>query len=808
MTSRKTNKVVVIYPGRFQPFHKGHKAAYDWLNSKYSDVYIATSDKVDPPRSPFSFIEKKKMMDLTGMDTSKVVQTKSPYQALEITQNFDAENTILIFAISEKDMAEDPRFKFGTKKDGSPSYFQPYQPKGNPPQTMDKHGYITTVPTFNFKVLGSPVKSATEIRSKFAKIDKKGKQRLVLDLFGNYSDEVLAMMSSKVTEGLTEADNFTADEINTLSVMKDLGAAKERALAMVTANKGGRPMKIEKQRWFRNRIDRTKSVYQLTKMLYDMLLSGEGLAVKGSKHSTQKNYYHELFDDAIEEGGWTDTVTQQTKLTPAIVQAALTQLKQFTNEFNRYLEKTTNGEVGPVKMGSPTGSSAYHAVDVADKEYGDIDIQMIAPDNDELTANQLAGVYNKLIDKFIQDTNSAVIYDTGKPTHGHPIFHVGENKVQIDLMWTGKKLSDWARWRVTPQQGIKGLIHGNMFSSLGEILKMSIQHAGVQMKTVDGMPVPFTSRKDITLNTLSTDIENFGMDMLKAAYQGVHGSLDGMKVAIGLKNYPGLKKDDIKISDLAEMVKGLAQSFTANDLYGKYILQDFGSEQEFLDAYWNRISVKAGESSNSPKFAKASTAAELAKVKDIQGQIAKGLALVKKSLRENRMKSRKIGSFRKGSQHIGLYEAKGKILLVDEKSQRVQESTENVHRTTRLLQAKGWIMEAPGDLEQTILTFKNAAGKVWTLLTNPATGDATVRDDRGGEKEFPGHGQEKITQLLQSKGFQKIAGGPDAFGADELSMEPKAGEQEPGQTGMHGKMLNASARRPAQARIRSHKLKY
>ena len=35
---------LVVYPGRFQPFHKGHKAVYDGLVKKYGRdrVFIAT----------------------------------------------------------------------------------------------------------------------------------------------------------------------------------------------------------------------------------------------------------------------------------------------------------------------------------------------------------------------------------------------------------------------------------------------------------------------------------------------------------------------------------------------------------------------------------------------------------------------------------------------------------------------------------------------------------------------------------------------------------------------------------------------
>ena len=137
---------VVIYPGRFHPFHKGHKSVYDTLVKRFGQnrVYIATSNKVDPPKSPFTFDEKRAMMALTGVDPSRVVQVKNPYQATEITDNFDPQNTIALFAVSDKDMAEDPRFSFKPRKDGQPSY---YQPASKDMQSLDTHGYIVTVPT-------------------------------------------------------------------------------------------------------------------------------------------------------------------------------------------------------------------------------------------------------------------------------------------------------------------------------------------------------------------------------------------------------------------------------------------------------------------------------------------------------------------------------------------------------------------------------------------------------------------------------------------------------------------------------------
>lgn len=188
---------VVIYPGRFQPFHKGHAAVYKWLAGKFDNVFISTSNKVEPPRSPFNFEEKKQMMTHAGVPAGAIVQVKNPYIADEITSRFDPENTVAIFAVSEKDMAEDPRFQFKPKKDGSPSYYQAY---GGEMQPLSKHGYILTVPTFDFTILGEPMRSATELRRNFANADSDTQARMIKDLYGKYDPAIHQLMATKLAQ--------------------------------------------------------------------------------------------------------------------------------------------------------------------------------------------------------------------------------------------------------------------------------------------------------------------------------------------------------------------------------------------------------------------------------------------------------------------------------------------------------------------------------------------------------------------------------------------------------------------------------
>jgi cytidyltransferase-like protein len=225
-----TRQVKVIYPGRFQPFHKGHAAVYKHLVQQYGqeNVVIVTSDKTDNAKSPFSFEEKKRMMILTGVDSSKVVFSNQPYRATEIVSKFDPMSTIVLFAVSEKDMAEDPRFSFAPKKDGSPSFFQPFKSIKQCVPVGDDHAYMVTVPTFEFKVLGASANSASQIREQFSKADEVTQKKIVADLFGKFDQVVYNLMRNKLhvreSVSMTETTH-KLDEISNDLAKSYLGGA-------------------------------------------------------------------------------------------------------------------------------------------------------------------------------------------------------------------------------------------------------------------------------------------------------------------------------------------------------------------------------------------------------------------------------------------------------------------------------------------------------------------------------------------------------------------------------------------------------
>jgi hypothetical protein len=170
-------KQVVIMPGGFHPFHAGHAALYQSAKAAFpgADVYVAATD--DTSTRPFPFQVKEKLAQLAGVDKGRFVQVKSPFQATEITAPYNAEDTQLIFVRSQKDADKPPR-PGGVKKNGEPSYLQPYDTNSTAP--MSQQGYMAYLPTVEF---GPGMTSATEIRAAWPKLNEKRKTALVMSLY-------------------------------------------------------------------------------------------------------------------------------------------------------------------------------------------------------------------------------------------------------------------------------------------------------------------------------------------------------------------------------------------------------------------------------------------------------------------------------------------------------------------------------------------------------------------------------------------------------------------------------------------------
>jgi hypothetical protein len=331
-------------------------------------------------------------------------------------------------------------------------------------------------------------------------------------------------------------------------------------------------------------------------------------------------------NDIILEGGWDTTLTQSTVLNPKIVAVTLKVVDQFVADFNAKLSPT----MGKIRRGRPTGSSAYHEQDAVEdptKVYGDIDLQMIAPEVKGVTYNQFVNVWNKLTDEFVK-SGSAPYVDAKESKPGHPIFALGNNQyVQIDFMWHPERLENWGASRVTPERGTKGLLQGNMYSVLGELLDMSIQHAGVQLKTQNGQHVPFSKQKDTQLQTITTNPTTFIYDTFM--YEANQMGIKNPEIDPLLKQFPGTNIDNVKIQNFVNGIKGFARSCELNNMFGQGDLSNFSSADDFIQKFVQRYEEKAMSDVVAKKRDKAATPEARARAEQDRQKVLSGLETVK-----------------------------------------------------------------------------------------------------------------------------------------------------------------------------------
>ena len=197
-------RVVVIFCGRFQPFHRGHAVVYNNLVGTYgrNNVYIGTSGIVEPPDSPFTLSDRIYFMNLMGIPSDRILQLSKNYNPTVAAQALgiqDLGNTVMIFPVSQKDVNEKPGlFSGGTNKNGSPKILQPLPQDQRQIESADKHAYIQIVDVQPFKILGKTITGATSIRDEYIKADTTQRQRIIKDLYGKYTYEAEKIMNDSL----------------------------------------------------------------------------------------------------------------------------------------------------------------------------------------------------------------------------------------------------------------------------------------------------------------------------------------------------------------------------------------------------------------------------------------------------------------------------------------------------------------------------------------------------------------------------------------------------------------------------------
>ena len=214
------DKKVVVYSGRFQPFHKGHYATYMNLVKHFgsSNVYIGTSNKTDNIKSPFKFNEKKTiMMKMFGISSNKIIQIKNPYAPSEIIGKFPEDTTALISVVGEKD-----RYRLKGK------YFEPYHPD-KVQQGYKEKGYVYVAPAQSNAISG------TDVRDWLAKGSETQRKSGFKKAYGKFDPKIFKLVSDTLVKVESTMESF----LSTFDFNKLLSEASNSTATAIGGNSQG-----------------------------------------------------------------------------------------------------------------------------------------------------------------------------------------------------------------------------------------------------------------------------------------------------------------------------------------------------------------------------------------------------------------------------------------------------------------------------------------------------------------------------------------------------------------------------------------
>jgi hypothetical protein len=215
-------RVIAIYPGRFQPFHLGHKEVFQALQAKFGmdNVFIGTSNKTDADKSPFNFSDKLQLMTAAGVNNHHVIEVASPYMPDDYirTIGFNPAETVLIFAVGAPDLKRlevDAHYTALTptgrpskipngKSVGDPKPFKTFQSLQDC-VTADQHQYVLIVNEREKKVTVNgkefDASHGTQVRQLWNEVrnDPQTSAQVLQQLYGHATPE-LAHIFNKIPD--------------------------------------------------------------------------------------------------------------------------------------------------------------------------------------------------------------------------------------------------------------------------------------------------------------------------------------------------------------------------------------------------------------------------------------------------------------------------------------------------------------------------------------------------------------------------------------------------------------------------------
>lgn len=346
-----------------------------------------------------------------------------------------------------------------------------------------------------------------------------------------------------------------------------------------------------------------------------------------------------LFEQFIAEGGWSTVKTQNTVLNPMAIKKTVEVLARVNQQFNKHLVSIGLPEID---FGQPVGSGTWWQDDLInnpDKLYGDVDVLTIYPTlkihGEDTKKNEAESVriYNDELMNWLETErpNGVDPEETRKVSdlnavHLVMIIDVEEERgyVQVDLVANHAEYKDWALIRLTPIRNVKGFVLGNMYSSFGEVLDLSVQLKGVRAKVKNGILAPYSKRAGVEEILVSSDIRSFLVDVAKFFWE--QSTNKPFKPGDDLANWR-MDVNNPTMEELFSGIKALANTLDLLDEFGGSI--KYKTKDEFLNAVVDRYEQKMMKMYNASKFNKAESEQAKKTIEKIRKMISYHIKLVK-----------------------------------------------------------------------------------------------------------------------------------------------------------------------------------
>lgn len=187
-------RIVALYPGRFQPFGRHHFAVYENLKERFGEICLVTSE-LKGPKNPFNFEEKRRIIAGYGITPERVVRRDRRLDPAGILRElgFDPRTTAAVVGFGAKDLALRRHFE---------KHFRPLEEAGGKPLPSTRRSYFAIIHLDAPLSLQGRTLSGTLARELLGDpaASPEARQQAFRDCFGWYDEEICEWVTARLRD--------------------------------------------------------------------------------------------------------------------------------------------------------------------------------------------------------------------------------------------------------------------------------------------------------------------------------------------------------------------------------------------------------------------------------------------------------------------------------------------------------------------------------------------------------------------------------------------------------------------------------